>query len=59
MDDHILTALVLILSNQLDTQARARGGTQQVGSDYTQEAVRLIQEKQASILGLFGQRAGL
>ena len=58
MDDRILTALVLILSDQLDAQAKARG-TQRVGGDYTQEAVRLIQEKEASILGLFGQRAGL
>ena len=40
MDDHILTALVLLLSNQFDAQARARGGTQRVGGDYTQEAVR-------------------
>lgn len=58
MDDRILTALILILSNQLDAQAKARG-TQRVDGDYTQEAVRLIQEKEASILGLFGQRAGL
>ena len=26
---------------------------------YTQEAVRLIQQKQTSVLGLFGPRAGL
>jgi hypothetical protein len=57
MDDHILTALVLTLANQLREKASASGV--QTTSDYTQEAVRLIQQKQASVLGLFGQRAGL
>jgi hypothetical protein len=57
MDDHILTALVLTLANQLREKASASGV--QTTSDYTQEAVRLIQQKQASVPGLFGQRAGL
>ena len=57
MDDHILTALVLILAYQLREEAWASGG--QTTRDFTQDAVHLIQQKQASILGLFGERAGL
>jgi hypothetical protein len=54
MDDQILTALVLILGAELKAQAERRGT--QSTSDYTREAVRLIQQKQASILQLFEQR---
>jgi hypothetical protein len=57
MDDRILTALVLILANQLRDQKQQRG-IQSTG-DFTAEAVHLIQQKEASVLGLFGSRAGL
>jgi len=56
LDENILVALVLVLSHQLDQTARDRG-TQRVGGDYTQEAVRLIQERKLGILGLFGIRS--
>ena len=57
MDDRILTALVLILANQLRNQ-RQQSGIHST-SDFTAEAVHLIQQKEAGILGLFGSRAGL
>lgn len=48
-NEDLFAALVLLLSRQLDEEARAKG-TQRIGGDYTLEAVNLIHRKKADIL---------
>lgn len=48
-NDDLFVALVLLLSKQLDEQARDKGTTR-AGGDYTAEAIALIHRKKADIL---------
>ena len=51
----ILVSNVLILSKQLDAEARAKG-TKRVGGDYTREAVELLRSERLKVFQALQQR---
>lgn len=51
----ILVSNVLIMSKQLDAEARAKG-TKRVGGDYTREAIELLRSERLKVLQALQQR---
>lgn len=47
--ESILTAQILLLSEQLHVKAKANGSNR-IGGDYTSEAIQLIKSKRQSLL---------
>jgi hypothetical protein len=54
MREQALTALILILANQLREQARERG--EEITRDFIPDAVQLIRDKQQTIFDLVSRR---